>query len=155
MPTLQPSDLRTASKNKVKFNHTQKLSQSITTLKTSPFRPAHKSISTPRTKTSKFRSQHYNEVKFDPHTTIKLISTPPRKSSQFDPHYKMRSISIPPLKNQVNFDPHTTTKHFSTTQKPSQFRSQRQSQVNFDSHHKIKPVLMPRYQNQVNFDLYT
>ena len=68
---------------------TPKPSQSITTLKTSQFRPAHSQFRSPARKTSRFRSQRWNQVIFDPpHKNQVLISTPPLQSSQFDSHSK-------------------------------------------------------------------
>ena len=125
MLALKSSDLRTVFKNQVNFNTTHKQSHSLTTLKTSKIRPA-QSISTPGLKTSQLRSQHENEVEIDPLHRIKLISTPPLKSSQFDPHSKIKSISMPRRTNQLNFDPDTKTKYFQPPHK---------NQVNYRSKH--------------------
>ena len=80
----------------------QKSSQSISTPKTRQFRPAHSQTRLPAQKTCRFRSQHKNEVKFDPsQKIIKLISNLPLKSRHFDPHSKIQSISMPRHKTML------------------------------------------------------
>ena len=109
-----PSDLRTASKNRVTFDHhhahKHQVNRSLHSKQVhfGPHTvnyPSHKKqfLFDPDTKTKS------NSI---PPTKIKLISTLLLQSSQFDPHSKIKSISVPSRKDQVNFDPHTKTKYF-------------------------------------------
>ena len=81
-----------------------------------------RSIQTTHAKTNNFDPPHKKEVNFDPntktksnsicHKLIRLLSTPPMKSSQFDPYSNIKMISMPRHKNLSNFDPDTKTSFF-------------------------------------------
>ena len=151
MLTVTPSDLRPASKTMSISTTYTKSSQSITTLKTTQFRPTH----------SQFR-----------HTTTKSIPIPTPKSSQFQPrtqqpnqchpHTEIKSSSIPHIETKSIATTHTKTKSISIlTLKPSDIWPAYKNQVNFDQPTKTMSVSMlalkprdirPAYKNQVNFD---
>ena len=107
MKTLQPSPFRPPHKNQVNSDLRVKSKSILIPMPwLSHFRPQYQNqvIFDPNTKTSQFRSLHWNQVKFDP---------PQWNQVNFDhPH-----------KNEVKFDAHTKTKWFlASIPKPSQFR---------------------------------
>ena len=139
-PTPKPTQFRRSHrtwaiygphrKNQFNFDHPhKKISQSITTLKISQFRPAHSHshFRPPRTK---------NKSNSIPHTKINLISTPSLNQVKRIPTLKSGQFWCPDTKTQVNLDPGTTTLHsFTHTQKPSQIRSKHWNQVKFNPSH--------------------
>ena len=127
MLALKPSDLGPVSKIRVNFDHHHPPINQVN-------RSSHSKQLNFGPHTVNFDPSHKKHVRFDPntknksnsnpHTRIKLISTPILKSCRIDPHCKIMSISMPPDKNQVNLYSHIKNKYFWTsTQKPSQFRS--------------------------------
>ena len=102
------------------FQPTQKLCQSIATLKTIQFRPAHSPFRPPAEKTG-HRSHHQNQVKFDrPHKT-EVVFDATMKSRQIDPHSKPQvDYDAPTQKNIISIQtpqqgilhPHTKKRSF-------------------------------------------
>ena len=136
MLTVTPSDLRPASKTMSISTTYTKSSQSITTLKTTQFRPTH----------SQFR-----------HTTTKSIPIPTPKSSQFQPrtqqpnqchpHTEIKSSSIPHIETKSIATTHTKTKSISMLAlQTSDFRPAHSKQVNSDPYTEIMPISMPHTQ---------
>ena len=136
MITLKPSDVRLASK-------TRSISITHTIPESFYHHTKNKSIST-RTpsiwslasKTSQFRSQHWNEVKFDPPHDNHLFF--------YDTTY-IKSIR-PPLLYLINFD--------APTQKLSSFRSRHKNQVCVDFHKKTSQF-RSRHWNQIKLIPHT
>ena len=110
-PTLKSSQFNQPHKKQVNFDaHTknqaisgphskqsqfrplpQKTGQSIATLKISQFRPAHSRFRPPAQKQFIIDIDTKMKSNSIPHTKVKIISTPPLKSSQFDSHSKTKS----------------------------------------------------------------
>ena len=106
----------------------------------------------------------HNKAIFGPHTEIKSISTTHTQTELFDPtppktffsastrkpsrfqwiHARKSSHFFHAHKKEVNFHP--------PKQKPSQFRSTQNNQVDLDCHPKTKSTPIPALK-QLNFDL--
>ena len=113
---------------------TPKPSQSISTLKTSHFRPTQK-----------------KQVNRDYRTKTKSILINTKKPNDYRPEHIKNNIDPPHIK--VNFDTHTKTKSVSIHhEKKLIFRPYHWNQVIFDPHSSIKSILMPRHKIRFRFD---